>query len=352
MASQKFFFFLLRRIRCAAILFVSLLMALYAITSAYYVVRIGVIEKSGAFGQSGSETDVEGVTRQLITRAVPLGASRIADGSTAKGPAAPLRNMSPRSSGRRGAVTYKVLRPGAPRVKQHVRNPTLPEDVPLWDDNSEHASAERDGSTREAIPSVQRFALAGLKAGSHYLIRLSFLGSPSVGFEMRLYQVRRSTVEESLKSSAHAAGRPLETAYQWTDQPQDTELLVFTTSCDNELAFSTEEGVWVDREDMDSAAGEHEFGGAARRHVVHASSDPNDPFLPVIEVRPRAYSIPLDAYRVRMVSFNIELEPLSTSFLPQMAVPLMIYFVWALIFVGYAGIYTLVSSGIASGVVF
>ncbi|KAG5504177.1 hypothetical protein JIQ42_06009 [Leishmania sp. Namibia] len=346
---RRFLLFFLRRFQCATLLFASVLIALYVITCVYYVVRISIFEKAIFFGQTDVDKDVKGVTQRQGTRAAPSGELLAAGCSTAEGCAASLGVGPHHSSGRRYTQTYKVLRPCEPMVKQRVRNPALPADVPLWDGDSEDASAKRVDSKREAVPSVQRYVLEGLRAGSHYSIRLSFLGSPSVGFDLLLYHVRRSRVEKSMQDGVDVAGGPTETVHHWAGEPQDTELLFFSTSRGRELEFSTEEAVRVDQEDMDDAAGPQEFGATRMRPTDGAAADANDRFLPVVEVRPRVLSMPVDAYRVPSMYFNIELERLNRSFLPRMAFPLMTYFVWALIFVGYAGIYTLVSSGIASG---
>ncbi|KAG5482492.1 hypothetical protein CUR178_05632 [Leishmania enriettii] len=346
---QRFLFFFLRRFQCAVLLFAYFLIALYVTTSVYYVVRINIFEKTSIFGQTDVDKDVKGISQRQVARAAPSGELLAAGCSTAESCAASLGVGPHHSSSSRYSQMYKVLRPCEPMVKQRVRNPALPADVPLWDGDSEDASAKRVDSKREPVPSVQRYVLEGLRAGSHYSVRLSFLGSPSVGFDLLLYHVRRSRVEMSMQDGVDVAGGPAETAHHWAGEPQDTELLFFSTSQGSELEFSAEEVVWVSPEDMDDAAGAQKSGATRMRPADGAAADANDRFLPVVEVRPRALSMPVDAYRVPLVYFNIELERLNGSFLPRMAFSLMTYFVCALIFVGYAGIYTLVSSGIASG---
>ncbi|AYU77618.1 hypothetical protein, conserved [Leishmania donovani] len=337
----------LRRLQRATFLFLSLLVALYATTSLYYVVRISVIERPDLFDQIGS--NVKGFAQRWVPWAVPMSEHLAASPSAAEAGAASLLVTLRASSHEPYTQMYKVLRIGEPMTRQRVRNPALPADVPLWDDDGERASAERGGSLRDAVPSRQRYVLDKLKSGRCYMIRLSFLGSPSVGFDLVLYQVRRSSVQRLLKGSIEVAGATSPTARGWAEEPQDTELLVFSTSRDNALEFSVEKDVWVDREDIDGIASGSDGADATLRGVIRTASGTDDPFVPVVEVRPRTLSIPVDAYRVPIVRFNIELERLSSSFLPQMAVPFMTYFVWVLVFVGYLGIYTLVSSGIAGG---
>lgn len=337
----------LRRLQRALFLFLSLLAALYATTSFYYVVRISVIEQPDLF--DGIRSSVRDFSQRWVPWAVPMSEHLAASPSAAEADAASLLVTLRASSHEPYTQMYKFLRIGEPMTRQRVRNPALPAGVPLWDDDEERASAERGGGLRNAVPSRQRYVLDKLKPGGSYMIRLSFLGSPSVGFDLVLYQARRSSVQRLLKGSIDVAGATSPTARGWAEEPQDTELLVFSTSRDNALEFTFEKDVWVDREDIDGIVSGSNGADATLRGVIRAFSGTDDPFLPVVEVRPRALSIPVDAYRVPIVRFNIELERLSSSFLPKVAVPLMIYFVWVLVFVGYLGIYTLVSSGIAGG---
>ncbi|GET87392.1 hypothetical protein, conserved [Leishmania tarentolae] len=245
--------------------------------------------------------------------------------------------------------TYKVLRVGEPMSRQRVRNPALPAGVPIRDDGEEFVSADGTESVRNAVPSRQRYVLDGLRPGMSYMIRLSFLGLPSVGFDMLLYQARLSSVRKSLTGTINVGGATSPTTRGWAEEPQDTELLVFSTSRDNALQFSVENDVWIERGETDGRAGDSEGDAATIRGVVRAASGTDDPFVPVVEVSPRTLSIPADAYRVPIILFNIQLDPLSSAFLPQMALPLLTYSAWVLVFVGYLVIYTLVSRGIAGG---
>ncbi|CAG9572074.1 conserved hypothetical protein [Leishmania major strain Friedlin] len=337
----------LRRLQRATFLFFSMLAALYATTSLYYVVRISVVEEPDLYHQIGS--NVKGFAQRWVPWAVPMSEHLAGSPSAAEADAASLLVTLRASSHEPYTQMYKALRIGEPLTRQRVRNPALPADVPLSDDDRERPSAEHGGSLRNAVPLRQRYVLDKLQAGRRYMIRLSFLGSPSVGFDLVLYQVRRSSVQRFLKDSIDAAGAASPTARGWSEEPQDTELFVFSTSRDNALEFRAEKDVWVDREDIDGVASGSDGTGATLRGVIRAASGTDDPFVPVVEVRPRALSIPVDAYRVPIVLFNIELEWLSWPFLPKIVVLFLIYFVWVLVFVGYLGVYTLVSSGIAGG---
>ncbi|CAJ1032209.1 hypothetical protein, conserved [Leishmania lindenbergi] len=344
---SNFLWFVLRRLRYAVLFSIALLVLLYAISSMYYVVRVSVIQNPTPFVQI--ERDTDGTTQPLMSQAVPMSEDTAASLSVAEGGEATLRGARHCNSNPPYTHMYKVLRPGTPMIKQCLRNPTLPADVPLCSNDAGHASAERCGGLCDAVPLRQRYVLDKLQLGMSYMIRLSFLGPPSVGFDLVLYQVRRSSVVRFVEDNNDVAGVPSPRVRGWTEEPQDTELLVFVTSRDNALEFSMEENVWVDRADIDSIASGSNFDATTMHGVIRAASDTNDPFVPVVEVQPRALSIPVDAYRLPLVCLNMELEQLGSFFLPPIAVPLAAYVVWALVFVGYLGIYTFVSSGIAGG---
>lgn len=365
MDGHYFLRFVLRRCQCATMLFLGVLAILYVSTSVYYAIRISVVERPGAFASIEAQENVNCVTQRLLQRAVPLeedamhlfpspGAATIApthgpnrsshNSSIRPGldraPAAAPRSLTaPRQTLHRSSrgpyeQPYKVLQPGTPMMQQRMRNPTLPAEVPLWEPAAEGEAG------RSAVPSRQRYVLDGLSRGDRYMLRLSYLGSPSVGFDMRLYQVRRSEVRRLASAAAASATRGFEVA------PQDTELLVFSTSEHNALEFSAEEDVWLDKSSAESDAA---LDPVAMRRAMDEAVGTEDPFVPVVEVRTRVLSIPIDAHRLPVVRFNIELDRMRPPFLPQVAVPLMTYSVWVLIFLGYVGVYTLVSSGIASG---
>ncbi|KAK7197686.1 hypothetical protein NESM_000720400 [Novymonas esmeraldas] len=315
---HRFHRFLLRRLRCATLLFLALLVLLYAVTSIYYVVRICMIERPSSLAATAAAGG-EGAVMTTLDVAFSGGAERHSGSARRTGIASEPYTHP-----------YKLLLPGVPMMRQGVRNPSLPADVPLWE---EHGGDGAGRATRAAVPARQRYVLNGLKPGRRYMVRLSFLGSPSVGFDLVLYHVRRSLTE-----TTGAGGAPGAAVHGWAAaEPQDTELLVFATSSDDATAFSAEEEVWVDEGDA----------GDVRRVVRGGPTDAAGPHVAVVEVRPRALSTPADPYRVPLVRFNVELDPLSPSFLPRIAVPLITYVVWALIFLGYLGVYTFVSSGIA-----
>jgi hypothetical protein len=372
MAPQGFLRFLLRRLWCTTLFFIALIIAVFTATSVYYAVRINLIEKHlnartlnaeqarRSVGDGGAATAATGPSHApalphgeaatathpyhpLMSRATPAGHSELA-GRLRRSTAASYDGV------------YKVLMVNVPMSRQAVRNPTLPETIPLWENVT---SREGKEVHRVHIPARQRYVLQGLEVGKQYMLRLSYLGSPSVAFEMLLYQVRQSQLERWFREKTDVRG--------WSAVPQDTELRIFAMSATDALQFDYEEEVWVDElnddddEDKEEVEDTDEKEGLVDPLVLVDVADPArtavekgkggtaNRYLPVVEVRPRALSIPIDSSRLPVVRFNLALEPLSSSLLPQVAVPLITYTAWVVVFVGYLCIYTFVSTGIAGG---
>ncbi|KPI89310.1 hypothetical protein ABL78_1539 [Leptomonas seymouri] len=375
-ASQSFTHFMLRRVWCTTLSFVTLIAVLFMATSVYYVVRINTIEKhlnaqalkAAPAGKTEADDDFallddmdvlahdgEAATHrrhQFMSRATPAGHSLIAG-----------RQRRISKSFYNGL--YKDLTVNSHLTRQAVRNPTLPDSIPLWEEAGAQGEENvKDGVQavpRVSVPARQRYVLQGLEPGKQYMLRVSYLGSPSVTFEVLLYQVSQSRLSALRKGVGAAAGggdvpqRPRHPG--WSAVPQDTELRVFEMSATDALQFDYEEEVWFDALDDGGDDGEgdedDDYDGMTDDNLKVEGLDTvkasTGRYAAVVEVRPRALSIPIDSTRLPVVYFNIVLEPLSSSFLPQVAIPLITYSVWVVMFVGYLCIYTVVSSGIAGG---
>ncbi|KAG5508742.1 hypothetical protein JKF63_05240 [Porcisia hertigi] len=341
--------FMMRRLHFAVLLFFVLMVGVYVATALYYAVHISIVQRRSLFSEAGVGHNIKRLAQRLVPQSGLLGGVFPAVLSDTEGGAEPLHvTLKCCSTGPPYTQMYRVLQPGVPLMKQRVRNPSLPADVPLWDEGTEHAPGERNDRLRHAVPSRQRYVLDGLEPGRRYMIRLSFLGSPSVGFDLVLYQVRRSRALAFLEDGMRVPGGSSEQARGWAEEPQDTELLMFSTSQHSAHELSAED-VWVDREDVDDASSVSGLDASMAHRTFRAASNSDNPFLPVIEVRPRALSIPVDAHRLPLVRFNLEVEQLSLSFLPQMTLSLITYAAGVLILVGYLVVYTLTSSAIAGG---
>ncbi|KPA77818.1 hypothetical protein ABB37_06635 [Leptomonas pyrrhocoris] len=376
MAPPSFTRFMLRRVLCTTLFFITLLVVVSTATSVYYVVRINTTEKhqraralkSAQAGKANAEDD--GALTHLYEASERAHAAAATAAESPHQPAErATRAVHGELAGRlrspstpRYEEPYKVLAVNAPLSRQAVRNPTFSATIPLWE-NVETTGEETQGMDEHAVsrvrvPARQRYVLAGLEAGKHYMLRLSFLGSPSVTFEMLLYQVPRSqldtarhkaeaTAVEEAKEGEDSRHRPR--VPNWSTVPQDTELRVFAMSATSAQEFDEEEeDIWLEEAAEEDDVGDV-AGAGVTRVPLHTSKASTGRYVPVVEVRPRALSIPIDAARLPVVRFNIAVEPLSSSFLPQVAVPLIAYGAWVTVFIGYLCIYTFVSSGVAGG---
>ena len=372
MAPQGFMCFIMRRVRCTTLFFLALFAVMFTATSAYYVVRINVIERHlrtrALKAAEASRSDATGGMCATTDPSATSAHERDSLHDCVHHPLLPsatpaeqfefVRRLR-RSTAAAYVDLYKLLVVNTPMSRQTVRNPTLPESIPVWEDMAVVKEGEftaEQAAPRVRVPPRQRYVLAGLEAGKHYMLRLSFLGSPSVGFEMLLYQVPQVQLEALLGKNGHGEEEVHGTdAAGWATVPQDTELRVFAMSATNALQFDYEEEVWVDESLDDAGAAEEADLGTstiatpARHTLVDERDEWGRRYVPVVEVRPRALSIPFDTSRLPVVRYNIVVEQLSSSFLPQIAVPLITYGAWVVVFMGYLCIYTFVSSGVAGG---
>lgn len=229
---------------------------------------------------------------------------------------------------------YALLRPGHQRVNDTVLNPAL----------AGTAFAENAIAHHGAALS-RRYLLDGMERGRRYMLRLSYLGSPSVGYRVLLYQIRQSAlqkrlaageVEEEEEEDAAPATTTTTTTVKSAYVPADTEIRMLAMHATNPMEFDHEEEVWYDVETTASHHGDAEDGTDV------------DPFLPVVEIRPFVLAICSNPMRFAYVGYNLQLNPLTANVLPDIALPCVASLSFLLIGVGGVLLYPWLCQALSS----
>lgn len=241
-------------------------------------------------------------------------------------------------------------------------------------DAAERAKDARVAAACASMPAVRRYLLTDTQLGQRYMLRLSYLGSPSVSYRIHLYHIRASTVRRerhrvrsnptTTASMAAATGAFL-SARETIPQgklparlsvftPTDTELATITMHRRYASQFAKDETIIYDGADLLHRAEEeearaktlHRGDGAAGGGAAEAAEADGDPFVAVVEITAKVQSFAADPRDFPVLSFNVELNPLLFNLLPEVGLPLIACFSLVTMVLGKYLIYRWVSSAV------
>lgn len=294
---------------------------------------------------------------------------------------------------------YGELQPNVPLVNETVLNPQLMMRYTLAElqemaarlakEREGHEEARgaggggmagtADGRVAAAVLSTspsRRYVLTNIGLRQRYMLRLSYLGSPSVSYGLYLYHIRASTLqrEKVRRSSALAGGgggggegqdNPALSSSHRTEVskekmpsglaefvPMDTEVITITTHHRYASQFAEDETIMYDGADLQRRAEEEEEEERLRQggeQMERERGVAEDPFVAVLEVLPSTLSFAEDPRDFPVLSYNLQLSPLALNLVPDVTLPLISAFSLIVVAFGRKVIYRwLINAVIAS----